>query len=211
MMNITPPQGEGNGSVAVGAFPPAAVTKVTALSSRYVAKLRADEANDEWRRQHIGAHNLKHRLPLPPFWRSRFGVSAPAALLLLSFQWWFQRGYAMKDGERYVAATGAEWQSRAGVTPDEWTRALASVAPLVTSKISGWAGHKSTFLRPTETFMEVFGLSLDVYDTLGPVLQRKAVKGRPPAGATAPKNKPFSDAEQEAYDRWTDAVGNWPK
>ena len=149
--------------------------------------------------------------PTKAWWRWTFGINSAAADVLFKVQWWAGRATAMRDGKRYIANSSTWWQVQSGITPKEWRLAKPALGKesLLEFRIFHFARKKATWVRPTDTFFKLFGVTQDTYDQVGSVLRRRKASKY---SAQSPAGYDFilSMEEQVAISSWADANGFMP-
>ena len=104
------------------------------------------------------------------------------------------------------------WQAASGISPKQWEGAKkelgGSEAPLLLFRTGNLAGRKAVKIRPTEQFLDIFGLTLAAYD----VATQFNLRIAPPPGILRRKGPPRapSGEDWQALGLWG-ARGGWSR
>jgi hypothetical protein len=150
--------------------------------------------------------------PNAAWWRKTHSLTKQAAYLCYRLQYDFSVGNINYLGKRYfVERTSTLCENLAGISPSTFERARDEAVHkgLITYEVHkfGQRGEMPTnrlYVRPTNKFLQPFGVTLLDYDTWGRLAKLKS--GKPKKGDLAPSGEVMSQEEIAAYDRWEAAL-----
>lgn len=149
------------------------------------------------------------RLDAPPlvgWWVAKFRVS----LAVAAFSHYFQsvlgsRTYS-RDGCPCEVNHTPIWQAAAGVTPKQWPTIKQSLGPtganLLSFSVHSFNNTKATWISPTDDFLALFGLSLQIYDAVAALDRRVTQQLGQYEGSKIVNPQPLSTDELTSLMLW---------
>jgi hypothetical protein len=144
------------------------------------------------------------------WWKAKFDLGLAAAAFIHHFQSILGTKMVGQSGAYWQSDFTARWQALSGITPKQWARVKtqldgASGVQLVTTVIGKYAGAKGTWIRPSDSLLAIFGMTLSTYDVVAALDERtswRLSKAKGPNAVLAAA-QPVSEAEFDALQLWT--------
>jgi hypothetical protein len=151
--------------------------------------------------------------PSIAWWKAKLGLNLASVAFLHHYQSNLGLRVFRHDGVFWAAKRSFYWQADSGITPRQWEGVKDELGDAGTKLLTFCVGQlgdtKGVFIRPSDRFLAVFGISLSTYDAVSFLDYRTGLKltGARGAQAAAAAAKPVSEEELDALTLWDSRGG----